>query len=96
MDTRLYAIAYDVSCPKRWRRIHRTLRRRGAWHQLSIFLCRLSPAGFAGLERDLVRLLDARNDRLLIVDLGPGARAEANLRRYGASEPLPHASVRIL
>lgn len=96
METRLYIITYDVTSPKRWRRIHRTLRRRGAWQQLSAFVCRLTPQAFAGLESDLLRFVDSKTDRLMIVDLGPGAEAEARVRRYGDVEPLPWARVRII
>ena len=95
MEPRLYLVSYDVSCPKRWRRIYKMLKRRGAWQQLSAFACRLTLRAFAGLERDLLRLVDAKSDRLMIADLGPAADAEARLRRYGEMEPLPMAKVRI-
>jgi CRISPR-associated protein Cas2 len=95
VDPRLYLVSYDVTSPKRWRKIHRTLRRRGAWQQLSAFVCRLPPSAFARLERDLIRLIDPKSDRLMIVDLGAGAEGEARLRRHGEVPPLPGARVRI-
>jgi CRISPR-associated protein Cas2 len=95
LETRLYLVAYDVTCPKRWRRVYKTMRRRGAWQQLSAFVCRLTPRAFADLESELLRLVDVKTDRLMIVDLGPGADAENRLRRYGDASPLPGARVRI-
>jgi CRISPR-associated endonuclease Cas2 len=46
-----YLVAYDIRDPKRLRRVHRHLRRRGLAAQRSVFFVRRS-------ERDLSRLLD--------------------------------------
>ena len=88
-DLRLYLVSYDVTSPRRWRRIYKTLERCGAWQQLSAFVCRMSPPAFAALERDLLDLMDVDSDRLMIADLGPVAGAEDRLRRHGPAEPLP-------
>jgi len=52
-QARLYFIAYDVSSPKRWRRVYKAMRRRGAWQQRSAFVCRLTPGARADLEAEL-------------------------------------------
>ena len=76
---RLYLVLYDVSQPRRWRRVYRLLTRHGAWTQLSAFFCRLTPARRDVLARDLAAALDPATDRLLIADLGDAERAAARL-----------------
>ena len=95
METRLYLVFYDVACPKRWRRIYKTLRAHGAWQQLSTFACRASPRDAEILRRALVARLDAATDRLMIVDLGPAHDAERRIDRHGLAEELPFARPRI-
>jgi CRISPR-associated protein Cas2 len=85
-DLRLYLVAYDVSRPRAWRRVHRRLKAVGDWMQLSLFLCRSRPAAMAALETELAGLIDPRTDRLLIVDLGDCERARRMLRAQGRGE----------
>lgn len=96
MEPRLYLVSYDVASPKRWRKINRTLRRRGAWQQLSAFVCRLTPSAYTRLERDLLGMIDVKSDRLMIADLGPFAGGVARLQRHGTCPPLPEVRARIL
>ncbi|SUS04830.1 hypothetical protein DF3PA_310022 [Candidatus Defluviicoccus seviourii] len=42
MTQRLYLVAYDVSAPKRWRRVFKLMKGYGEWLQLSVFRCRLT------------------------------------------------------
>lgn len=79
-DARLYVVAYDVASPKRWRRVIKAVRRLCRRSQLSVFVCRATPARAARLERELKRLLHPVDDRLMILDLGPAAAAEAQVR----------------
>lgn len=95
VDTHLYLVSYDISSTRRWRRVYKALRKRGAWQQLSSFVCRLTPADWGRLECELASLIDARKDRLMVADLGTAAEATARLRRFGVSESLPGARVRI-
>ena len=46
-----YLVTYDVSCPKRWRRVYRLLQGYGDWMQLSVFRCRLDPGAAAAWSR---------------------------------------------
>ena len=41
---RLYLIAYDISCPQRWRRVQKAIKGICRRNQLSVFLCRATPA----------------------------------------------------
>ena len=84
MSARLYLVAYDIASPKRWRRIQKTIRRLCQRCQLSVFVCRATPARIARLERDLRGTLHPQEDRLMILDLGPAHSAAAQLRAHNA------------
>jgi CRISPR-associated protein Cas2 len=79
-NARLYVVAYDVASPQRWRRVIKAVRRLCRRSQLSVFVCRGTPARIDRLEKELRRVLDPVEDRLMIVDLGPAALAQAQLK----------------
>ena len=68
-----YLVAYDVVDPKRLRAIYRKLCGFGEHVQYSVFLCDLSPGQRVLLADALHAIINAREDRVLIVDLGPVA-----------------------
>lgn len=80
MSVRLYLIAYDISSPKRWRRVQKAMRRLCQRSQLSVFVCRGTAARIAKLETTLKREMDATEDRLMVLDLGPAESAAAKLK----------------
>ncbi len=94
MSARLWLITYDVADPKRWRRIYKMLLRRGAWQQLSVFLCRLTPVAAAKLEADLAERIKPEADRLMMIDLGADVSTD-RIRRHGPIAPLPIARLRL-
>jgi len=67
----LYIVVYDISSPKRWRRVFRLMEGFGEWLQLSVFQCRLS----AQRHTELIALLDGiihhDDDHVILMDLGP-------------------------
>ena len=72
-----YLVAYDVSSPKRWRRVYRLLHGYGDWVQLSVFRCRLDPRRRRRMEQELRAVMETAEDRLLIARLeedGPTGR----------------------
>ena len=76
--TKSYLVTYDVSCPKRWRRVYRLLHGYGDWMQLSVFRCRLDPRRRRRMEQELRALIDLGEDRLLIAKLDePGQSRQA-------------------
>ncbi|NOU04750.1 MAG: CRISPR-associated endonuclease Cas2 [Hyphomicrobiaceae bacterium] len=79
MGVRLYLIAYDISSPKRWRRVQKIVRRLCRRSQLSVFVCRGTQARLARLETALKREMDLTHDRLMVLDLGPAETAAAKL-----------------
>ncbi|HCF59082.1 MAG TPA: CRISPR-associated endonuclease Cas2 [Myxococcales bacterium] len=74
-----WLVCYDISDPKRLRRVYRTLRGYGDWLQLSTFRCELSEREKVVLRNLLSEELNHEEDQVLFVYLGPaeGRGAEA-------------------
>lgn len=70
MDLRTYIVTYDISSPKRWRQVFRTMHGFGEHIQLSVFRCDLSPLQHALMKRALDEAIHHHEDQVLIVDLG--------------------------
>lgn len=72
MVQRLYIVAYDISSPKRWRRVFAALHRKGEHRQLSVFLVKTDARGVARLAATLQDLIDPETDSVLIAPVGRG------------------------
>lgn len=70
MARKQYLITYDVSNDKRRNNLFKTLVAQGDHVQFSVFLCALNPMEFAGLRARMNELINAREDQIIIVDLG--------------------------
>ena len=68
---RTYIVAYDISDPKRWRRVFKVMHGYGTWLQLSLFQCRLNGARRVEMAMRLEELVRTGKDHVLILDLGP-------------------------
>lgn len=68
---RVYIVSYDISDPKRWRQVYRTMRGFGEHLQLSVFACDLTRAQRIEMIAALEGAIDAAEDQVLVVDLGP-------------------------
>lgn len=79
----LYVISYDISEPKRWRRVFRIMKGYGAWLQLSVFQCRLTKIRMLQLEAALGEAMNQREDHVLILDIGPAENVTPNVRSLG-------------
>lgn len=79
----LYVISYDISEPKRWRRVFRIMKGYGEWLQLSVFQCRLSRARMLQLEAALSEAVNHHEDHVLIVDIGPAENVSPQVRSLG-------------
>jgi CRISPR-associated protein Cas2 len=77
----LYLVSYDISCPRRWRHVQKAIKPLCRRNQLSVHLCRATPARIRRLESQLRRLMHGEEDRLLILDLGP-AHTAINLKIF--------------
>jgi CRISPR-associated protein Cas2 len=66
-----YIVSYDVSHPKRLRKVFKLMRGYGDHLQLSVFRCELSPRELFELRGKLGRVINAGEDQVLFVDVGP-------------------------
>jgi CRISPR-associated protein Cas2 len=66
-----FLVAYDVSDAKRLRRIFKLMRGFGDPVQYSVFLCDLSATEQMLMKTALDEVIHHREDRVLVVDLGP-------------------------
>lgn len=70
MEEHLYIVTYDISDPKRWRRVFKLMNGYGEWLQLSVFQCRLSRRRHAELVATLDEVILDTHDHVLMLDLG--------------------------
>jgi CRISPR-associated protein Cas2 len=70
-EERLFIVTYDISSPKRWRRVFKTMNGYGEWIQLSVFQCRLSRRRRAELETKLREMVKQGEDHVLLIEVGP-------------------------
>ncbi|MDX1606540.1 MAG: CRISPR-associated endonuclease Cas2 [Candidatus Competibacterales bacterium] len=71
---RLYIAAYDVSCPRRLQQSLRVLKGYASGGQKSVFECYLTAAERRNLLAEVGSVIDAREDRFLLLPLS-GARS---------------------
>lgn len=67
----LYIVTYDISDPKRLRRVFKTMRNYGDHVQLSVFECQLSDKDLVILKDKLNEIIHRSEDQVLFVRLGP-------------------------
>lgn len=79
----LYVISYDISDPRRWRRVFRIMKGYGEWLQLSVFQCRLSRTRVLQLEAALKEAMNQNEDHVLILDIGPADTVSPQVRSLG-------------
>lgn len=68
---RLFIVAYDISDPKRLRKVYRTLTGYGDHLQLSVFRCDLTATQRIQLAAKLQAVIENAEDQVMFVDLGP-------------------------
>ena len=79
----LYIVVYDISEPKRWRRVFKVMRGYGEWVQLSVFQCRLSRRRQAELVARLDEMIDHAHDHVMLVDVGVADGVEPRVVSLG-------------
>ena len=80
---RLYIVAYDISSPKRWRRVFKLMKGQGEWLQLSIFQCRLSAKRRVELQSALELLINRQQDHVIILDLADADKIKPSVSSLG-------------
>ncbi len=91
-----YIVSYDVSHPKRLRKVFKIMRGYGDHLQLSVFRCELNERELVELKAKLREAIHHQQDQVLFVDVGPAdGRARDALRALGRAytHPERHAVV---
>ena len=92
-----FLVCYDVADPKRLARTYKKMNGFGEPAQYSVFICDLSPKERVLLEQALTEILNLREDRVLIVDLGPPeGRGGKSLTTLGKARELPRRAAVIV
>ena len=92
-----FLVCYDVADPKRLARTYRKMNGFGEPAQYSVFICDLSPRERVLLEAALTEILNLKEDRVLIVGMGPSeGRGRASYTTLGNARELPRRSAVII
>ncbi len=79
----VYFVCYDISDPKRWRKIYKTMKGYGVWLQLSVFQCRLNRQNLLRMTNALTELMNANEDHVMIIDVGPAESITIRVDSFG-------------
>ena len=92
-----FLVCYDVANPRRLARTYRKMNGFGEPAQYSVFICDLSPKERALLETALTEILNLKEDRVLIVDMGPSeGRGRESFTTLETARELPRRSAVII
>jgi CRISPR-associated protein Cas2 len=80
-----YVVAYDITEPRRWRRVFKLMKGYGVWLQLSVFHCRLDGGRRSDMALALETLIDRETDHVIILDLGPAEDVQLAVESLGKS-----------
>ncbi len=89
-------VTYDISDPKRWRRVFRIMEAFGFRLQLSVFQCRLTARRRAALGARLDEVIKHGEDHVLIVDVGPAEKVKPRVESIGKPYAAPSRSAIIV
>lgn len=79
-----FVVSYDISCPKRLRRVYRLMRGWGDHIQFSVFRCELNQRELVELRAALSAVINDAEDQVLFVDVGPvEGRGSTSIRSIG-------------
>ena len=84
---RIYIVSYDISHPKRLRRVFKILKGFGDHLQLSVFRCDLTGPQRIRLGARLAEVIDSGEDQVLFVDLGPADGRGHSIEALGRQPP---------
>ena len=89
-----FLVCYDVPDPKRLARTYKKMNGFGEPVQYSVFICDLSPKERVLLEVALTEVLNLKEDRALIVDIGPSdGRGSESVTILGNGRAMSRRSV---
>jgi len=94
VEEHLYVVAYDISDPKRWRRVFRLMHGYGEWLQLSVFQCRLSRRRHAEMIQLLDGIIHHKEDHVITMEVGPAESVKPRVVSLGKTfEPIAREPV---
>jgi len=64
-------VSYDIMEPKRLAEVHKTMMGYGQPLHYSVFRCDLTSKGVDGMIADLNRIINHKEDRIMIIEMGP-------------------------
>ena len=91
-----FIVSYDISDPKRLRKVFKLMRGYGDHLQLSVFQCELSPSERIELAWRLAEIIHHGEDQVLFVNVGPvDGRGSSSITALGRpyTHPERHALV---
>ena len=92
-----YIVTYDVSDPKRLRRVFKILKGYGEHLQLSVFRCDLTRMALVQMKGALGEAINAAEDQVLIVDVGPAeGRGDVVLESLGRALKEPEQGAKVV
>lgn len=95
MSRRRLLIAYDISDPKRLRRVLKVMEAYGTRLQYSVFLCDLTRAETLSWRSDILDVIELDKDSVVRIDLGPSS-SPAAVDVLGLPRNLPKQGVHIV
>jgi CRISPR-associated protein Cas2 len=79
MNMRNYVlVSYDISEPKRWRKVFKIVKGFGEHIQYSVFICQLTDMQETELKIKLHEVIHHREDQVLFVKIGPVTKYQLN------------------
>ncbi len=66
-----YVVTYDISDPKRLRKVYKMMLGYGEHLQLSVFQCELNARELVELRANLAKIIHNEQDQVLFANLGP-------------------------
>lgn len=93
---RIYVVTYDISSPKRWRHVYKTMKGFGQHIQLSVFCCDLTASELLRMKASLEAEIDRNEDQVLVVDLGLSSTRAHRIEAIGRPHHEEKRGARIL
>ncbi|MEY4580825.1 MAG: hypothetical protein RL701_5528 [Pseudomonadota bacterium] len=89
-----YVVSYDISNPKRLRRVYKTMLGYGEHLQLSVFRCELDKSELVELRAKLSKAIHHDEDQILFIDIGPvEGRGAGSINSLGRAYAPPERRV---
>ena len=88
-DRHRYVITYDITDPKRLRRVFRTMKEYGQHTQYSVFIADLNRVEQLKLKSALLDVVNLQQDTVMFVDVGPATSTAPRITHMGLQRSIP-------